>query len=218
MEKQIEISERERFSGCTVVSLVPFEITEYKPGLIPGTFIVPASDGDTPAILHVRAAKHNVYLDSDRGSLPIRDAADEVANSIVRDFVDGQLGRKDGAQPGIFWVPGSWSTKEVQEKFAHEITQAKIAQKRWFIEICQIADNDWNRYHQHNVISDFQRKAAELLGYKREEHEWMSPATHNQGNIRCPNCTTLLHPEVAFCPSCKCIINKEKYQTLEFAK
>lgn len=201
---------------CTVVSLVPFPIQEYKPGLIPGLYSIRASDGDIPVCLVVGDAKHNVYIDETRGSLGVRDASDEIARSIVEDFLASQLGISDGVHPGIFWVVGSVTPEQVKSHFGLELMSNKLAQKRWFIEICKIADNDWNRYHQHNVISDFQRRAAELLGYTKESHEWMAPSLV-MASQRCPACNSVVSAGITICPQCRCILDKAKYESLEFA-
>lgn len=201
---------------CTVVSLLPFPLAEFKPGLIPGIYNLPPSDGDVPSILVINEAKHNVYIDETRGSLGVRDASDEVARSIVEDFLAAQLGVSDGCHPGIFWVVGSWDAEEIPSQFGLELMRAKLAQKRWFVEVCKIADNDWNRYHQHNVISDFQRKAAELLGYTKESHEWMAPSLV-MSSQKCPACSSVVSAGITICPNCRCILDKEKYETLEFA-
>lgn len=201
---------------CTVVSVVPFPIKEFKPGLIPGYFEIGASDGKVPVCLVVPDARHNVYIDDTRGSLSVRDASDEVARSIVEDFLNSQLAITDGVHPGIFFLVGEWTPKQVEEQFGAELTEAKIAQQRWFIEICKIADNDWNRYHQHNVISDFQRRAAELLGYTKDSHEWMAPSLV-MSSQKCPGCNSQVAAGIAICPTCSCILDKEKASKLEFA-
>lgn len=209
------MAENNKFA-CTVVSIVPFELKESKPGLIPGNFIVPASDGKNPVCLIVKEARHNVYLDDSRGSLPIRDASDEVARSIVDDFIDSQLGRTETAYPGIFWVPGEHTPESIKKEHSIRLAQAAMAQKEWFNNICKIADDDWSRYRRHNVISDFQRKAGEFLGLRREEHEWMSPAL-TMSSERCPSCQTLVTPGTVICQVCKFVLDKNKYKAEDYA-
>src|SRR6185369_11850581 len=126
---------------CTVVSLVPFELLEYKPGLIPPAFLIEASDGVIPTLLHVGNSLHYVYLDDTRGSLPVRGPSDAVARSIVNDYIDSQLGISDDAKPGIFWVPGEWNLAEINIKFKDQLEKAKVEQKNWFINCCRIADD-----------------------------------------------------------------------------
>jgi hypothetical protein len=202
---------------CTVVSFFPFPLMEEKPGLIPNRFPIPASDTFKPQVLKVTKAMHYVYLDETRGSLQVRDSPDEVARSIVEDFCNAQLGLGEGASPGIFWVNGDFTADEIEKKFPQEVVAVKVKQLKWFQAICRIADDDWNKYHQHNVVSDFQRKAAHLIGWKPEEHAWMN-ARGLENSIKCPNCTKVLDGSVISCPDCRCIINKEAYEKLTFAK
>jgi hypothetical protein len=79
-----------------------------------------------------------------------------------------------------------------------------------------IADNDWQKYHQHNVISSFQRKAAELIGWTWKEHEWMSPMTTIKSSA-CPSCGLSVPDGVVICSNCKCVIDSEKFKNLQFA-
>ena len=201
---------------CTVVSIVPFDILEEKPGLVAGRYFIPASDGKEPQLLYISRAIHYVYLDETRGSLQVRDAPDEVARSIVEDFTNSQLRISENAKPGIFWKSGSISKETVKTQFKDDLDKARIKQFNWFVELCKLADDDWNRYHLHNCVTDFQRKAAEIIGWRPEEHEWMAARTVLGGN-RCPSCQTLVAPNVIVCPSCSCILDHEKYSKLQFA-
>lgn len=203
--------------ACTVASYFPFVIREEKPGLIPGRFLIPASDTKEPELLVLERSIHYVYLDETRGSLQVRDPADEVARSIVEDFNNAQLGISEGCHPGLFWVPGAHTVESLKKEFSSRITAVKIAQMKWFTAICRIADDDWNKYHQHNVVSDFQRTAANLIGWKPEEHEWMNKRAIVENSSRCPACQTLVSPELVICTTCKCILKPEEYKKLQFA-
>lgn len=195
---------------CTVVSLVPFELLESKPGLIPPAFLIEASDGVTPTLLHVGNSLHYVYLDDTRGSLPVRGPSDVVARSIVTDYIESQLGVGDNARPGIFWVPGEWNLAEVNIKFKDRLEEAKRAQENWFINCCRIADDDWNKYHQHNVISNSQRKMAVMLGWDPKQHEWMAPkSVTDASSAKCFACySPLNNPEQMVCHVCKAVLKK----------
>jgi len=219
MITETELEPREKALACTVVSLVPWDIEEFKPGLIPGRFVIPKSDTKTPAILHVVKSIHYVYLDDTRGSLQARDPSDEVAKSIVNDFVSGQLVLDENASPGIFWIPGFLELDEVLEKYKVEITRQKIRQNRWFLNIARMADDDWTRYHKHNVISDFQRTAALLIGWNPDSHEWMRAEIKEKENVKlCIACNSPLPGDPIMCPTCKCILKPEEWKKLEFAK
>lgn len=202
---------------CTVVSLVPFEIREEKPGLHPNTFFLPASDMHVPQILIVGTARHYVYLDQDRGHLPVRTPSTEVAASVVRDYVTAQQKIGPESQPALFWVPGEKSANRVALEHKPEIEAALARQHRWFTLVCQQADDDWQKYHRHTVVSDVQRRMAQILGWNPEQHEWMAPNLTNVGT-RCPACGTLAIMGAVVCSQCQCILDAERYKTLQFAK
>lgn len=201
---------------CTVVSFIPFQLNEEKPGLLPGKFIIPEGSEDKPSITIVSGARHYVYLDGDRGSLPVRDASHEVARSICEDFSSAQLGISEGCMPGIFWVPGEMPWREIQEKYPELIISARISHKRWMHKLIEMADDDWNRYKKHSVIADFQRTFADILKIDPKKHEWMN-IQNVVDSLSCPSCGTSYREGVAVCTVCKCVLDKEKYAELEFA-
>jgi hypothetical protein len=200
---------------CTVVSILPWELSEEKPGLVPPRFIISASpDALTPVCTYVGTSTHYIYLDDARGSMPVRNPPDWVCRAIVNDYVSSQLGTSDKAKPGLFWLSGRVTPGEVR----HDRQYPEVIEKqnRWFVELCKIADDDWNKYHQHNVISETQRMVAQIIGYRPEQHEWMAPRTTLQ-STRCPSCAQLLPEGVVVCSNCKCVIDAERFKTLTFA-
>lgn len=202
---------------CTIVSLVPFDINEEKPGLIPPRFHIPASDMKIPVVVHIGTADHCVYLDDARGYLRVRNAPDVIARSIVEDYISSQLEIGDDAKPALFWFEDQLNASEVLLKYKDLIVERLRSQKQWMVNICTTADKDWNQYHKHNVVSSFQRRCGEIIGWLPEQHEWMAPQT-TMSSTTCPACNYAVPQGLSFCPNCKCIIDKEKYQSLEFAK
>lgn len=198
----------------TIVSMVHNDIIEDKPGLIPNHFRIPAGSLEKPSITHISSAIHYVYLDGDRGSLPVRDSSYEVARSIVEDYTAAQLCLSDGCYPGLFWVPGQLSLKEIEKEFADQLGIVRTAHQRWMLKLTQIADDDFARYQKHNVVSDFQRKVAEILKLKPEQHLWMNVANTLESSS-CPGCGSLYRPGIAFCPVCRTVLDKEKAATLQ---
>lgn len=202
---------------CTVVSLVPFEIREEKPGMLPNSFYIPASDMKFPQTLRVGTGRHYVYLDQDRGHLPVRTPSTEVAASVVRDYVTSQAKVGIDAQPALFWVPGEKSGTEILKEYNDFVISALAKQNRWFTLVCQQADDDWTKYHRHTVVSDIQRLMATILGWNPDQHEWMAKNATAVGS-HCPACGTLLPLGAAVCSSCRCIIDSERFKTLQFAE
>lgn len=190
--------------ACTIVSLCPYPITEYKPGLIPGFYDLPKSDTITPQVLVVKEAKHFVYLDSGRGSLPVLSAPEKVANSIVRDYIDGQMGATDTAKPAVFFVPGALTANQVIKRYSPQIELYLQWQKNWLHALVKQADDDWNRYHAHKYISDNQRVALSLLGLSASSHPWASLESAINSE-KCLGCLTQLQTGQKICHQCKMI-------------
>lgn len=203
---------------CTVVSIVPFAIKEVKPGLSPNIYEIAAATEDEPSILHIGTGSHNVYFDENRGSLNVKDPSAEIARSVVEDFTTSQLEYGDGVGPGLFWVIGKLSVEQVKKEYSAELTSAKIRQRRWFEKLIRLADRDWERYKQPNVVSDFQRLAANILKLDPSRHGWLEPSSIEvQASIQCKACFSSIHPKAIICPICKVVQDANKAKNLEFA-
>jgi hypothetical protein len=197
----------------TVISLIPFEVREHKPGLFPTHFHIEASDMKTPSLLHVGTCYHFLYLDETRGNVRVPNPSDIVARAIVDDYVNSQIATDDEAKPALFWVPERVTVEEAKEKYKIEIARHLLRQKKWFINICMLADNDWNRYHQHNVISSFQRRCAEILGWTSQEHEWLGPLATMQGS-KCPFCGISVPEGLSMCSN-NHVVNPKLHKEIE---
>lgn len=203
--------------NSTVISFVPFRINEEKPGLLPPRFFIPPSDMKVPQLLKIGTCYHYVYLDEARPQLRVPDPSDQVAKSIVEDYISSQLAIDDIARPALFWVPEDiGEALIVKVRFKELVEELLERQKKWFLNISMLADNDWNRYHQYNVVSDMQRKCAEIIGWRAEEHAWMVPGK-TMNAMNCPACGTSISKDLAVCPNCSVILDKEKAKGLEFA-
>lgn len=204
---------RDLANAATIVSLFPLPIFERKP-LLPSVYQIPAAAEDRPEILVVREGVFYVYLDEFRGSMTIRTPAITVAESIVRDFLDGQHLMTEDARPAIWVVPGEWLVSEVYNDPDQKakIQNESALQLEWFKRICTIADDEWSKFHQHRMITDVQRVAAKRLRYVREWAQEVKP----QDIADCPGCGAVINKKVAVCRECNCIINEELYAQLKF--
>lgn len=197
---------------CTVVSFVPFSIWASKPGLSPCEFSIPPSD-DKPSLLNVKDGFRLVF-DQDSKPMDFPVPGEEIAGSIVNDYVSSLVFTDDTRKPAIFWVPGKFENSDTVEKtFKDKVVEAKQKQSDWFKFLVSVADDDWQLWHQHKVITDMQRHAAKSLNLKRE---WVqdNPDTFT----KCASCMTLISVEAAVCFACKAIINQEKYSKFTYAK
>ena len=204
----------------TVISMLHHEIREEKPGLVPSIFVIKAGSMEKPSVTHIKAAKHFVYLDGDRGSLPIRDASYEVARSIVEDYTTSQMGVSEGVYPGLCWFPGELTLKEIQEneEFNVMLSAVKIAHMRWLNELIRMADNDFAKYRQHNVVSGFQRVIANVMKIDPKKHPWMSDDNILESDT-CPGCGNPVRPGLIIHGGpggCGYILDKKRYDPSNF--
>jgi len=78
-----------------------------------------------------------------------------------------------------------------------------------------MADDDWEKSRQHKFISDIQRYAAKSLKLVRP---WIISTITDQGLIKCVACQSNIDSKAIICPNCRCIIDMDKYKTLQFAE
>lgn len=197
---------------ATIVSIFPLEVKEFKP-FTEGYFrIPPAEKGEVQAVI-VKTNSFSVYIDEHRGALKVPVTADEVARSVVEDYISTHLGYSEDAKPGLFWVPGAFTKDQIKAQFKDKLAQAEKLQINWFVELVRLADDSWGVYHKHNAISDLMRIAAERLGLQRE---WMIKAS-GDNTIVCPACGKDNLRGIAICFNCKCILDESKAKSLKFA-
>ena len=200
----------------TVISLFPLPISAEKPGIFPGVFRIEASNGE-PSLLVVGQSTYYVDVGEDRPQLTVHKQSAEIARSIVEDFITAQLGIDDekGIRPGLAWVRGEFSLLTLKAKHSKLLADLRSSHKAWNMELVKLADDDWQRYHKHTVISDIQRIAARQLGYA--DRDWLIVEEQLKSS-NCPGCGTPVVPTIVVCPSCRCILDKVKYDQMAFAK
>ncbi len=196
---------------ATIVSILPFTISEAKPGLYPGNFIIPGAKLGSLEVLVIGDSVHYVYMDKDRGSLAVKTSAYDVARSICNDFSEAQLAVTDIARPGLFWVPGSFVPDQIKAKFESELQTARKGQAAWFERLIKLADDDWSRYHQHKMISDLQRYAADALGQHRDWTVKLKDIVITD----CPFCRSKIPAAAVVCPTCAQVVDQVRYNQLK---
>lgn len=193
---------------CTVVNFLPYSMEEVKPGLIPERFYIPASQDGKPGILHVKDARSNLYIRDGR-TYPISHSAEEVSKAIVNDYNIAQLEADTTAHPAVFWIFGKISATALltDEKYKDTIAEAKQRQNKWFMRLIKRADDDWNKYKQHRMITDIQRYAAQNMGMTNKE--WFH-SPEPEEFVKCPACRSMVEITSAICHNCKFVVNKER--------
>jgi len=197
----------------TVVSIFPLLIKEEKPGIFPGRFTILPCNGE-PSLLVVGQSVHHIDVGEDRPQLEMAITSSEIARSIVDDFIAAQIATTEDAKPGLTWLRGEITLAELKTKHMPILAALKAAQKMWYLALVKMADDDWQRYRKHSVISDVERFAARDLGYTNKE--WLIiPSLLT--SVSCPACATAIATTVIVCPSCRCIVKPEEYKKLTFA-
>lgn len=204
--------------SATIVSLLPYDLIESKPGLNPNEFTVHKAE---PGKFSLTVIPDNVYylINPD----PLSDAKDvrhikvpvpamELAQSIINDYVNALLAvSQPDAVPGIFVVSGSYSDKkEVGIKFMKEIMVYRQAQNSWFTNLVNIAEDTWSKTHSPVGISDLQRSACRMLELKRD---WLNPLPSEQIE-KCPICISPINPGALKCLACGHILDKKAYEAV----
>lgn len=200
---------------ATILSLLPFNLVETKPGLNPNEYYINKSENDKIGITIIPNTVH--YLVNPD---PLSDAKEvrhikvpvpaiELAQSIINDYISSLLAvSPPDAVPGLIAVRGDYNdVKEASVTFIKEIMFMRNAQNNWFKNLVDIADDTWSKSKSPVGISDLQRHACRSLDYKRE---WLNPVPSEQ-LTKCPICKGTVNEGALKCVACGFIINKVEY-------
>lgn len=208
----------------TIVSVLPFILTERKPGQIPGYYeIARAPAKGTLGITHITDAwfpELIPFADTKAPARRIDISAEKVADGIVNDYIGSCLAvshdiadMETGARrlPGLFWVHGIWSGSDLIKREAGKVNQATINTIAWFEALVKLADDSWQKYHQHIMITDLQRNACSYLGFK--DREWnVNVVEQMAATVSCPSCFSSVNKNAIKCYNCSYILDLEKYE------
>ena len=192
----------------TVFSIVPSAINEFKPGIYPGIFKIPAcTDDRKPERLVVSASMHLMTVGGKKQPIQIETASYVVAKAIVDDFLDGQLYTTPDARPGICWIQGNIPVDLFLKERADMMERMQIQQRKWFILLIQKTEDDWKKYKNSRVVTDQARFAVRALGIPTPE--WMTTEEVGMNFTKCPACSTMNDPVNVVCSSCSVLFTKE---------
>lgn len=210
----------------TLVSVLPFKLEEFKPGLIPDLYIVPKAKKDDIAYLEIADGYHYQLIPMANERVPplkVIDLGEIVASSLIQDFTGANLGvdytpLENGAVPvpGLFYFEGIYKKdkdkteedikKIIKSQHRAEIEKATLNTTAWFERLIKIADDDWSKYHQYRFITDYQRTACTWLGLQRE---W-NFSVFEANNSLCWACKKVVNPSAIIC-ACGAILDMDKY-------
>ena len=196
----------------TLVSAVPFRISEYKPGITPSRFeFDPVTEGDVN-VVHIKSAEFSKQLmDGSTVSLPQDVIA--LAKSICHDYNTSQVSADGSARPAFFYLEGILTKDEVKKLHATKLKEEIGLQINWFKRLLELADSDWSRTKDPRIISNVQRTAARYL---KIEREWSAEVDITKRRF-CPACTSEVSTGAAICKFCGCVVDPERAKNLQFA-
>lgn len=197
----------------TVFSIYPKKIVETKHTITPGSFTIEAGSYENPARLLVEPSSWWKELEEGQPLLEISVSSVIVANSVCQDYMVGLLCCDMGeCRPGVFFIPGDISVKDLKDKYKSQLEQAMTRQKNWFTALVNEADVWWARTNGNPLsVSDDSRIAAKELNML--DKEWLKNSQTVELK-RCIACGTLNNSKVIVCPTCKVITNPEEFKKL----
>ncbi len=210
----------------TVISVYPRRIEERKVTIDPGLFIIEPGTPEKPSTLVVGPSSWWKEIDETQPLLEISHSSVVVAQSVVRDYINGLIACDMGENmPGLFFLPGVWTAEKIAKDATEEGVEARTLlaeavrkQKNWFNSLVTMADALWSRSNGNPiVIDDHMKMAANLLGLSTKD--WMKNTIAFE-MIRCKACGSLRNPQYPICPTCKSIDDpvKAKDLNLRFAQ
>jgi len=195
---------------CTLVSIYPKPIVSDKPTLFPGKWRLEAGTYDEPSVLKVGPSSWWKDVGLDQPLLEIPVSAINIAASIINDYINGILEcDMDTCKPGVFFVEGNLTAKEVKEKRKSELDLAAAKQRNWYESLVRLADIQWARTNGNPLsIADEMRIACTAIGASRE---WMS-IQESAELVRCKACTNLVNKAALICPNCKVVLDAKRFE------
>lgn len=187
----------------TVVSIYPKQIDFRNITLTPGKWSIDAGSVEFPAILVVGSSSWFKDTHPDEELIEIPVGSVQVAESLVRDYCGLLFGSGADANPGLFFVPGDFSAKEIKSEHKMLLEQAVRRQGNYWRSLIKYADSLWARANGNPLaINEEMRLAAKTLGV--QDRDWMKDHA-NMGQVRCFACGEFKNPEFPICKSCHTI-------------
>lgn len=189
---------------CTIVSILPKEITEVKFTIEPGRFHISPGTYEIPAMLVVGPSSWWREIDLEQPMLEIPVSSIQIADSVIRDYCNGMLGcDMDSSMPGLFFLMGEVNRVELKNKYSKELDRAKAKQDAWFKILVKIANSLWARSNGNPlVISDEMRLAARNLN--ENDVPWLQNFEAAK-LINCKFCGGLRNEKYPICQHCKAV-------------
>lgn len=225
-KKMINIDEKFK---ATVVSILPMKLYESKPGVLSASLParIPKADFDKREVVsyYVADGVRFQYIPGfedekdPRSTVTHNVPALQIAIAICDDYISAKMGVSSSGDedeikpiPGLMPLDGVFTPDDVRTKHADKLERLFNQQIKWFDVLVRLADEDWQRFRSHKLITDEQRIAAKCL---KIERDWSIDAS-KAGFVKCPVCRTQIDSEAIVCSSCRAVIKPEAYKKFQF--
>lgn len=206
---------------ATIISIFPRKLIEYKPGLQPSEYVIPAGNMEKPGLLLIGDDVH--YLmnpdplsdgkDVRQIKVPVK--AMEAATSVIMDYITALICFETGQQPGLFCVKGGYDDPLIiKNQFNKELVAYNDMQNKWFQALVLMADEIWAKTRSPQGISDLQRDACKHLHIERD---WLISSSSIDMN-KCPYCMSFVNVGAIFCATCRHVLDQERYNKLNLQR
>lgn len=189
---------------CTIVSIFPKEIIEFKYTIEPGRFVIPKGSYEDPGILTIGSSSWWKDYDVEQPMLEIPVNSIQLADSIIKDYSNGMLGcNMSDCMPGLFFVLGEQTKLQIQANFKEKLKDAKTKQDNWYRVLVRLADSLWARTGG-NPLAIWEEMKVAAIALNENDKPWLK--SHQIAEMeRCVACGTLKNPAYPVCPACKAI-------------
>lgn len=201
----------------TIVSIVPVEIREFKPGIFPGQFNIPACDNpDKPVFYPVSSSVTMFSVAGQKNPVPVETSSAIIASAICRDYNVSQIALGNDSAPGLAFVEGKCDLTSLTAEHPEVLPALKASQRVWYINLCKMADNDWERYKNHKAISTLEKIACRALKLDRD---WLLDEYSAETLSKCKACEQQISRTQVICHHCRCIqdIDRATKSGIKFA-
>jgi hypothetical protein len=200
--------------ASSLVSYAKVDIVEQIPGLQIGNYRLAASEGLPTVLIVENSFYYKPDIDGNQDKVLVQ--SEQIAESIVHMHITSQLMYNAEQHPALFYIPSiEVEPKNVEKLYKEIVADSLRKQKKWFIALVKLADDDWQIARRHQMISGIQRIAARELGLTRE---WLFDIESEElkSKDNCPFCgSNLLDANTPICPHCGKVHNPERLKALE---
>ena len=194
---------------CSIVSFYPYDVRVENDALYPSIYDIPKGHVElggknaTPSVVSIGDGQVQYYTDVNRGNILMGYPAEQIAKSLVEDYLRAVIYTDENAHPAIFWTDEPFNP----EKHVELAKEAVLKQENFYRKLIRIADASWAESQNPMLITDTQKVAVSYFGEKRE---WaLEPGEDTK---MCRMCGINIRSFAVICPGCGFILKPQTFE------